>query len=363
MLDVAIKVLEKITNKGYSAYIVGGFVRDYVLGIESSDVDICTNAKPKELLEIFDNAKIPKEDYGSVIVYVKDIRFEITTFRREIKYLDNRKPVEIQYVNSVELDVLRRDFTINTLCMDKDKNILDLIDGLSDIDARLVKCVGNSDKKLEEDALRILRAVRFATKLRFRLDENVVSAIKKHKHLLKNISYERKKEELDKIFTSNNIQYGISLLLDLGLDRDLEIPKLKDVKYTDSLMGIWTILSVDDIYKFSNNEKDVMASIRKALDVDNLDPYNLYNLGLYANSIAGGIKGTSNKEITLAYNNLVIENRDDIDVSATEIAKVLEKEPGRFLNEIFNDLEKEILYKRLNNKKNEILNYCIDNYK
>ena len=118
---------------------------------------------------------------------------------------------------------------------------------IDNIEAHVVKCVGNSDKKLSEDALRILRAVRFATKLRFRLDQDVVSAIKRHKRLLKNISYERKKEELDKIFTSSNIQYGISLLLDLGLDEVLEIPKLKDVTYTDSLIGIWTILDVDNI--------------------------------------------------------------------------------------------------------------------
>lgn len=363
MLEQALKILKKINDNGYSAYIVGGFVRDYILGIKSSDIDICTNAKPKELLKIFDNAKIPKEDYGSVTIYSNNIRFEITTFRRDIKYVDNRKPVEVEYIDSLELDVLRRDFTINTLCMDVNKNIIDILDGRRDIDSKIIRTVGDSNNKFSEDALRILRAVRFATKLNFELDKDVVNAIKKNKHLLKNISYERKREELDKIFTSSNNRRGIELLINLGLDEDLEIPNLKKVTYTDSLVGIWAVIDRCDIYHFNSNEKDAIEAIKNAMKMDILDPYNLFNNGLYVSSVVGGIKNISNEDITFIYNNLPIHSRKDIDIKADDIIKLLNKEPGKYINDIYIELEKEILYDRLTNNKKDIKKYLLDKYK
>lgn len=362
MLEDSLKILKRITDAGYSAYLVGGFVRDYLLGIPSSDVDICTNAKPKELLSIFENAKIPKEDYGSVVVILKNTCYEITTFRKEIKYLDYRRPESIEYIDSLELDVLRRDFTINTLCMDKDKNIIDILNGRKEIEDGIIKCVGDSNQKFSDDALRILRAVRFAAKLNFSLDKDVVQAILKNKHLLRNISYERKKEELDKIFTSNYVDYGISLLLELGLDLELEIPKLKLVKNTSSLIAIWTVLDVLDVYHFSNNEKDLILDVQKALLLDNLDPYTLYKYGLYVNSTAGDIKGISNISITQAYNDLPIHSRGDILIKAPDIMKALNREEGPYLKEIYEDLERAILYSKLLNDKDVLLQYCVDNY-
>ena len=124
MLKQALKILNKIEENGYKAYIVGGFVRDYVLGINSLDVDIATSATPKEIMEIFHSSVLPKEEYGSVTLYIKNDRFEITTFRKEIKYLNNRKPIEIEYIVSLLDDLERRDFRMNTLCMDKNGNIL-----------------------------------------------------------------------------------------------------------------------------------------------------------------------------------------------------------------------------------------------
>lgn len=361
MLEDSLKVLEDINKAGYDAYLVGGFVRDYILGIESNDIDICTNAKPRELLEIFENARIPKEDYGAVTIYYKNVRYEITTFRKEIKYLNNRRPEQVVYIDSLEEDILRRDFTINTLCMDKDKNIIDLCNGRSDIDNKIIKTVGDSKKKFSDDALRILRAVRFAAKLNFKLETEVVDAIKETKHLLKNISYERKKEELDKIFTCSNNKFGIELLLSLGLDSDLEITNLDKVTYTDSLVGIWAILDSNN-YPFTNNEKELITSIRKALNEDNLDPYNLYVNGLYVNSVAAAIKGISNEEVALAYSKLVIHNRKDLIITTDDILKSLNREPGAYLTDIYENLEKEVLYERLNNDKDVLIKYCMDNY-
>lgn len=363
MLEEAIKILHEITECGYTAYIIGGFVRDYLLKIESNDVDIATNATPKQLQEIFKDSVIKTTDYGSITVMKKNIRYEITTFRKEIKYIDHRKPIEIEYVDDLCTDLKRRDFTINSICMDENKEIFDFLDGKKDIEKRLINTIGNAKEKFEEDSLRILRAIRFATILNFNLSDEVKEAIHETKHLLKELSYNRKKEELDKIFASSYVKNGIKLLLEFGLDKELELDKLKDIKNTDSLISVWSILNVIDIYPFTNTEKDLIKDINEVMDLNNLDPMTLYKYGLYVNSVAGAIKGIDKKEITKVYNNLIIQSRDDIDITSQDIIDILQKEPGKFISDIYNELEEEILYSRLVNKKEEIIKYIKNKYK
>lgn len=364
MLNNALKLLKEIDNKGFESYIVGGFVRDYLLGIESNDIDICTNATPKDIKEIFEDKCLPSEDYGSITVVVKGINYEITTFRQDIGYSDNRHPNEIKYIDSLEEDLLRRDFTINTICMDKDGHIIDHLGGKKDLDNKIIKTVGNSLDKFKEDSLRILRAIRFATILDFDLDLEVSEAIKNTKDLLDNLSYTRKKEELDKIFTSSNYKKGIRLLIDLGLDKTLEIPNLYKVLETDvaSSIGIWSILNVGDKYPFNKNEMDLIDSVNEVIELDNLSPSVLYKYGLYVNSVAGKIKNEDIKKITLAYNNLIIKSRKEIDIDAEEIMAILNREPGEYLKDIFDDIEEEILYNRLENNKLSISNYIKNKY-
>lgn len=362
MLDIALKLLDEITSCGFQAYIVGGFVRDYILGIESNDIDINTNATPKEIKNIFDSC-LPNEDYGSVTVIKKGVRFEITTFRKEMSYLDNRRPSQIEYIDDLYQDLLRRDFTINTLCMNKDGEIIDFLGGRSEIDSRVVKTVGDAKTRFEEDSLRILRAVRFATLLDFELDKETRDAIIDTRELLKNLSYYRKKEELDKIFGSSNADKGISLLLDLGLDKYLELDNLDKVTCTSSLIGVWSILNVVDKYPFNSNERELIKNINEAFLLNNLDPMALYKYGLYVNSVAGEIKGLDIKNITESYNNLIIQSRRDLDITSDDIMKGLNKGPGSYLKDIYSDIEREVLYRRVKNEKDAIMAYIIKNYK
>ena len=208
MLENAKKILQIINEKGYKAYIVGGFVRDYLLGIESNDIDITTNATPKELQEIFDNSCMPSTDYGAVIINNHGTRYEITTFRKEISYTKNRKPEKIEYIDDLYKDLTRRDFTINTICIDKDGNIIDLLNARSDISKRLIRTVGNPRYRIKEDSLRILRAIRFASILDFDIDDKTGYYLAKYGCLLNNLSKERKKEELNKIFSSRGKEKG-----------------------------------------------------------------------------------------------------------------------------------------------------------
>jgi len=364
LLDNYLKVLNEINDNGYEAYIVGGYVRDYLLGIESNDIDICTNATPKQIKEIFKDKCLPNEDYGSVVIEIKGIRYEITTYRKEIGYIDNRRPSEVKYIDNLKDDLLRRDFTINTICMDKDGNIVDLLNGRTDLDKKIIRMVGDSNTKLSEDSLRILRAIRFATILDFSLDKELYDSIIKNKGLLVNLSYNRKKSELDKIFTSPNFRKGIKLLIELGLDKELEIPNLSKVLETDvsSSIGIWSILNVGDIYPFNKNELEIIDNVNEVVKLDNLNPAVLYKYGLYVNSVAGKIKKDDIKKITEAYNNLIIKSRKEINITAEEIMAILKREPGEYLKDIYDDLEEKILYNELNNNKQEICEYIRNKY-
>lgn len=363
MLNSALNVVQELEKNGFKAYIVGGFVRDYLLGLKTSDIDICTNATPKQVLDIFDNTQLPKEDYGSVVITYKNKSFQITTFRKETNYSDYRHPEQVEYINDLEEDLLRRDFTINTICIDKNGKVVDKLDGIKDLNEKIIKTVGNSYDKFHDDPLRILRAIRFKTKLDFDLDDQTIDGIIKNKHLLKEISYDRKKQELDKILLSKNARNGINLLVKLGIDKELEINNLSDIVISDSLVGMWALMDIPkNTYSFSNSEKELIKDIRKAVKLDNLDPYNLYKYGLYPNSVAGVIKGISRNKITEEYEKLNIHSRKDIEISSYEIMNNLNIEPSPKINKIYEKLEKEILKGTLKNDKKDIIEYCLKNF-
>ena len=183
-----------------------------------------------------------------------------------------------------------------------------------------------------------------------------------YKYLLKNLSYYRKKEELDKIFTCSNSMKGIKLLLDLGLDVELELPNLKDVKNTDDLIAVWSILNVVDKYPFTSNERELIGNVNEALKLNNLDPMALYKYGLYVNSVAGGIKGLDKKKITESYANLAIHSKKDLNISCDKILKTLNKKPGSYLKELYDDLIHAVLYRRVKNEEGDILKYIVGKY-
>ena len=363
MLNAALKLIAKIEEHGFEAYIVGGFVRDYVLGIESSDVDVCTSARPVDIKNIFKNACLPNEAYGSITVIIKNVRFEITTFRKEITYVDNRKPVEIEFIDDLEQDLVRRDFLINTLCMNSKGEVLDLLGGKRDLEKREINTVGDSYLKFSEDALRILRAVRFATFLDFRLSADVKESIIKTKHLLRNLSFDRKKNEVNKIFASKNVRYGVKLLLELGLDKELKLKNLRDVKNFDDLMGIWAQLDIEEAnYPFTKNEKSMIDQIKIVMKLDNLDSFNLYKYGLYVNTVAAEIKGIDRKRVTLQYQKLPIKSKNEIHINGVDIINILGKTPGKYVKEIIMDLEEKVLSGKLVNDYDTLVKYVEREY-
>ena len=361
MNETALKVLNKINSFGYKAYFVGGYPRDIYLGRNSIDIDICTSATPKQLKEIFKDSILSKQEYGSVTLIYEKVTFEITTFRKEIKYQDNRFPVKIKYIDSLIDDLERRDFTINTLCIDSNGYTIDLLNAKNDIDNKIIRCVGNTKKKIKEDILRSLRAIRFATILDFKLDDELKKVIKKNGYLLKKLSYYRKKEELEKIFSSPNCRYGLDLLLELKLDDKLELSNLKDLVITTSSLGMWAQLDVLDIYNFSSHEKEIITNIKKALK-EEFNNHTLYKYGLYTCTLVGEIKKIDRFLIVKRYNELPIYSVKDIKISVFEICDLLNRQPGPFIKEIYDDLENKILDNVLKNDYDQLCEYVKQNY-
>ncbi len=212
----------------YQIYLVGGGVRDMLSKKTTNNYDFTTNATPEQITELFEDSfynnsfgtvGIPAEIDGEKIVY------EVTPFRKESDYTDYRHPDQIEWTDKLEEDLARRDFTINAMAFDGEK-IVDIFEGQKDMERKVVRAVGNADKRFQEDALRLLRAVRFATVMGFTIDPETKAAIERNKELLQHISWERIREEFFKIIASENAAEGIMMLKETGLLRFI-LPELE----------------------------------------------------------------------------------------------------------------------------------------
>lgn len=204
-INTAFDLLEK---SGFSAFIVGGCVRDYLLGKEPNDWDISTNAKPFEMLIIFENYKVIETgiQHGTITVVIDKMNIEITTFRIDGNYSDNRRPDEVSFTDELVQDLARRDFTVNALAYNDKRGLVDYFGGINDLDSGIIRCVGNPDLRFGEDALRIMRAIRFSSVLGFEIDRKTSESIHRNRHLLNNISVERIASELLKLLCGMNVE-------------------------------------------------------------------------------------------------------------------------------------------------------------
>jgi tRNA nucleotidyltransferase (CCA-adding enzyme) len=200
-------ILKILRENGYEAYVVGGCVRDSLLGRQPKDWDITTNCLPEETITLFQSTHnvIPTGlKHGTVTLIGTDhIPFEVTTYRIDGKYLDNRHPDRVEFTNSLKEDLSRRDFTINALAYNEQEGLIDYFGGIADLNSKIIRCVGNAADRFDEDALRMLRAIRFQAQLEFKIDKDIYNALLKLSYNIKNISIERIREEFNKILIAN----------------------------------------------------------------------------------------------------------------------------------------------------------------
>ena len=200
-------ILTKLESAGFEAFLVGGCVRDLLLGLSPQDYDVCTEATPDEMLEVLSDFSVYKTGlrHGTLTIKSGEIFIEVTTYRREGKYSDNRHPDQVTFIGELREDLARRDFTINALACSRDGTIYDFFAGKADLESKTISCVGDPDKRFTEDSLRILRGLRFASALDFKIADETASAMRKNKELLKNVSYERIREELTKLLAGKAV--------------------------------------------------------------------------------------------------------------------------------------------------------------
>ena len=354
-------IIDKIYENGYEAFMVGGCVRDNILNMVPNDYDITTNAKPSDIIHIFKDYKILDTGikHGTVSVILNDKIYEITTYRIEGEYENNRRPKNVEFTSNLYDDLKRRDFTINAIAYNEKVGVVDSFNGIKDIQDKIIKTVGNPDERFEEDGLRMIRAIRFSSKLGFDIEKNTLNSIYKNSYIIKNISLERINDEFTKTLTSNNpeniiLLYKTKIFENLGiycklngyeyneLEKNLNVLKYCENNLLDKLIMLEYISSNQILKNIDNSKRDIYYYEKIKIE-------NIVNNLRYSNKITN-------------YCNEVMEYMlIDIDkVDKVTIKKQLSKIGYDKLNKIFN---LKLIYNTFFNNKNEveILKECINN--
>ncbi len=222
-------IIDRLEEKGFNAYIVGGSVRDILIGREPSDFDVTTDALPEEIEEVFSDCKTLEtgKQFGTVVVVHDEGVVEVTTFRADGEYIDGRRPENVYFSKNILDDLSRRDFTINAMAYNKKIGVIDYFNGKEDLEKKIIRAVGNPHERMKEDYLRIMRAIRFAAQLEFSIDDSTFEACKLYSEHIGTISIERIREEFFKILLSKTPSYGIRLMKDTGV-LQVVLPEMMD---------------------------------------------------------------------------------------------------------------------------------------
>ena len=375
-----IEILKTLNKFGFEAYFVGGFIRDFILGINAYDIDITTNALPIEVKEIFPKTKDTGIKYGTVTVFNGDYLFEVTTFRSDLNYEDHRRPNKVIYSKQLKEDLKRRDFTINAIAMDYSENIYDMFNGKEDIKNKIIRAIGDPNTRFQEDALRIIRAFRFVSKLGFRIEENTFNSIKKNIYLLKEISIERILVEFKKLIDYTYKEKAISLMDKSGITnvftelnsgiKLLSNLKKYDLNYIEffALCFYLEDIEVPEAWRFSNKDKTTIKKIIELLNIvknDNYTKMNVYTFGedisLMSNNIQKVINPNNNQEnlIKTIYNNLPIYKISDLKFKGKDILKLDDCKNEEIIGKILEELVYHVVTQKIKNNYNELKKYTI----
>lgn len=262
-------VIEKLTKNGFKAYIVGGCVRDMLMGKNPNDFDVTTSATPNDVIALFDKTIPTGIKHGTVTVMVDKTPVEVTTFRTENGYADNRRPDSVNFISDICEDLSRRDFTINAMAYNHADGLVDLFGGKEDLENRILRTVGDSETRFREDALRILRLFRFASTLDFSIEENTLSSAIDCAFLLQNVSRERIFTEIKKAVLGENFQIFSELILCGGLDflNINKLPNFTKIKKHRNNLLLCLYLSLEskalENLKPSNHEREFFLTFDK----------------------------------------------------------------------------------------------------
>ena len=269
-------IINVLIKHGYEAYAVGGCVRDSILNIHPEDWDITTSAKPEDVKEVFRRTVDTGIKHGTVTVLYKEDSYEVTTYRIDGEYEDNRHPKSVEFTSNLANDLRRRDFTINAMAYNKQEGLVDLYKGMEDLKKGIIRCVGNPVHRFEEDALRILRAFRFSAQLNFKIEEESYKAACLQKENLRNISAERIRTELNKLILSSHPEKLIDLyhakISKIILPEFDLMMHTKNYKIPEETVGSFVIKAIQTLEKSDlNRENDSELILRWTLLLHELE--------------------------------------------------------------------------------------------
>lgn len=364
------KILRTLNENGHLAYFVGGFVRDFLLGTMSSDIDVATSATPDEVTRIFPTSKATGVKYGTVTVFDGPHSFEVTTFRQEGGYRDSRHPGAVDFAVSLDRDLERRDFTVNAIAMDADGAIRDRFGGRDDLDAKILRAIGDPAARFREDALRILRAFRFVAKLDFTIEPATFAGIRDNRDLLQNISNERVLTELKYIVRSPHSEKAYRAMAASGV---LEVlaPIAEGVRF---LAGRGSVrLSFEEFaalcfhmgdgaipagWRLSNRERQTIEKIMTLADVTAADAFdellvyvNGLDLCLAANAVNVAIDPARDQEAAIRAMDdaLPIHRTCDLAFKGDDILSTTPLRDARAIGAIIDELVYRVVTGRLPN--------------
>ena len=387
----AIPVLKRLEDAEFEAYFVGGSVRDYLLNRQISDVDIATSATPKEVKGIFSKTVDIGIEHGTVLVLFDHKSYEITTFRTEGDYQDYRRPKEVSFIRNLNEDLQRRDFTMNAMAMDRTGTLIDPFNGQSAIRKKEIQTVGSATDRFQEDALRMMRAVRFVSQLSFSIEDETHQALTTLVPLLKNIAIERKRAEFEKILVGNNRNNAIKILLETNLfsylpglaNQEKQIEKLLDFDCEDlNKNEMWALLlfclnvkekSIEDFLrnwrlpvKEIKDIQHILFFVEKRFEQE-WTVHDLYTAGsnlitstekLY--NVIIGLKGTESIQNLLnQYQKLPIKQRSDLAVTGGDLMEWFNQKGGPWLKKTILKIEQAVVDAKVENDKQKIKEWLL----
>ncbi|GEN31793.1 tRNA nucleotidyltransferase (CCA-adding enzyme) [Cerasibacillus quisquiliarum] len=377
-------IIDKIEEHGHQAYFVGGCVRDLLLNNDIKDIDIATSAKPELIQDIFDKVIPVGIEHGTVIVHHQGISYEVTTFRLDGSYSDERHPDSVQFIDRIDEDLARRDFTMNALAMDKHGKIIDLYGGKRDLQAHIIRTVGDGVKRFKEDPLRIIRALRFTSQLGFSIETDTLKAMKTLKAKIEHLAVERLYQEMERFFAGKYVDKGMYYLKDLNIHQYLPVFKShphivyqfpQPVMPLNSFAEVITVLHLLEPeisvqswvkgWKASNQIKrkanllvDTILQYKK----NGLDRWLVYQLPAQYDEaflrIIHYILGDQiidTNTIHLIREELAIHSKKELAVNGHDILKMFpNKKAGPWVQRLLNQIERLIVTEQLKNHKEKI---------
>ncbi|MBI5975367.1 CCA tRNA nucleotidyltransferase [Staphylococcus canis] len=388
-------ILEHIQNNGYDAFFVGGSVRDYIMNRPINDVDITTSATPDEIESLFSHTIPVGKEHGTINVVWEHENYEITTFRTESEYINHRRPSSVQYVRDLYLDVERRDFTINAIAMDTNFKIYDYFNGQLDIERKVIRTVGAPEARFSEDALRILRGLRFKSQLGFKIEDQTYNAMRNAIEDIQYLSIERIIIELKKLMTGFNVSQVLKDLNALQLWHQIPFFNALDINRVhitqpltlEQFVAIsqYILQSTSSLksLKLSNASTHYISKFILALNYLNqinnhkhLSQF-VYDFGLDLALEVSALRNTLEANaiqlpsqsifhadsIRNAFNALPIQNRKMLNINGKDLMESLNKKSGPWLKTVLRELECAVVQNYVDNSKQEMIEWVKSNVK